>query len=47
QSIVLDEKNQPTTHRMMPLSLTVDHRAITGGEAARFLKAMMDGLSEK
>src|SRR3990167_718572 len=47
QSIVLDEKNQPTTHRMMPLSLTVDHRAITGGEAARFLKAMMDGLSKK
>lgn len=32
------------THRMMPLSLTFDHRAVTGGEAARFLKAMIDDL---
>lgn len=32
-------------HRMIPLSLTFDHRACTGGEAARFLKAMLDDLS--
>ena len=32
-------------HRRMPLSLTFDHRACTGGEAARFLKAMLDDLS--
>ena len=32
-------------HRRMPLSLTFDHRAATGGEAARFLKAMMDDLA--
>ena len=32
-------------HRMMPLSLTFDHRACTGGEAARFLKAMLDDLA--
>jgi 2-oxoisovalerate dehydrogenase E2 component (dihydrolipoyl transacylase) len=32
-------------HRRMPLSLTFDHRAATGGEAARFLKAMLDDLS--
>lgn len=32
------------THRMMPISLTFDHRAVTGGEAARFLKAMIDDL---
>lgn len=32
------------THRMMPISLTFDHRAATGGEAARFLKAMIDDL---
>ena len=31
-------------HRMMPLSLTFDHRAATGGEAARFLRAMIDDL---
>lgn len=32
------------THRLMPLSLTFDHRAATGGEAARFLKALIDDL---
>jgi len=31
-------------HRMMPLSLTFDHRAVTGGEAARFLRVMIDDL---
>lgn len=31
-------------HRMLPLSLTFDHRACTGGEAARFLKALIDDL---
>ena len=31
-------------HRVMPLSLTFDHRAATGGEAARFLKLMIDDL---
>ncbi len=32
-------------HRVLPLSLTFDHRACTGGEAARFLKAMLDDLA--
>ena len=32
-------------HRTIPLSLTFDHRASTGGEAARFLKAMLDDLT--
>ncbi len=31
-------------HHVLPLSLTFDHRAVTGGEAARFLKAMIDDL---
>ncbi len=31
-------------HRIMPLSMTFDHRAVTGGEAARFLRAMIDDL---
>ncbi|MBX3725838.1 MAG: 2-oxo acid dehydrogenase subunit E2 [Xanthomonadales bacterium] len=31
-------------HRMMPISLTFDHRACTGGEASRFLKALLDDL---
>jgi 2-oxoisovalerate dehydrogenase E2 component (dihydrolipoyl transacylase) len=33
------------SHRVIPLSLTFDHRACTGGEAARFLKAMLDDLT--
>jgi 2-oxoisovalerate dehydrogenase E2 component (dihydrolipoyl transacylase) len=32
-------------HRRLPISLTFDHRACTGGEAARFLKAMLDDLA--
>ncbi len=32
-------------HRRLPLSVTFDHRAATGGEAARFLKAMLDDLA--
>ncbi len=32
-------------HRTMPLSLTFDHRACTGGEAARFLRAVLDDLA--
>ena len=33
-------------HKLMPLSVTVDHRAVTGGEATRFLRAVMDDLSK-
>ena len=31
-------------HRLLPLSLTFDHRAVTGGEAARFLAAVKKAL---
>ena len=33
-------------HRTIPLSLTFDHRAVTGGEAARFLAAMIKDLQK-
>ena len=33
-------------HRRMPISLTFDHRAATGGEAARFLATLLDDLSQ-
>jgi len=33
-------------HRILPLSLTFDHRAATGGEAARFLKAAIEELQQ-
>lgn len=32
------------SHRFLPLSFSFDHRVVTGGEAARFLKAVMDDL---
>jgi pyruvate dehydrogenase E2 component (dihydrolipoamide acetyltransferase) len=31
---------------MLPLALTFDHRAVTGGEAARFLKAVINHLQQ-
>jgi len=31
--------------RMLPLSLTFDHRAVTGGMAARFLRAVITDLT--
>ena len=33
------------SHKIIPLSVTFDHRATTGGEAARFLKALIDDLA--
>jgi pyruvate dehydrogenase E2 component (dihydrolipoamide acetyltransferase) len=38
---------RPAVHRLMPLSLTIDHRVVTGGEAARFLAAVIDGLEQR
>jgi pyruvate dehydrogenase E2 component (dihydrolipoamide acetyltransferase) len=32
--------------RTLPLSLSFDHRAVTGGEAARFLRAVIDNLEK-
>jgi len=32
------------SHKVIPLSITFDHRACTGGEAARFLRTMLDDL---
>jgi pyruvate dehydrogenase E2 component (dihydrolipoamide acetyltransferase) len=29
---------------MLPISLTFDHRAVTGGEAARFIRALIEDL---
>ncbi len=34
------------SHRIMPLSLTFDHRAVTGGESTRFLQAVIEHLSQ-
>jgi pyruvate dehydrogenase E2 component (dihydrolipoamide acetyltransferase) len=42
---VLAHEGKAVLHPVLPLSLSFDHRAVTGGEAARFLKALMDDLS--
>lgn len=36
---------KPEIHRIMPLSVSVDHRAATGGDAARFLKVLLTELT--
>jgi 2-oxoisovalerate dehydrogenase E2 component (dihydrolipoyl transacylase) len=36
--------DQPAVHRVLPLSVTFDHRAVTGGEAGRFMAAMVADL---
>jgi 2-oxoisovalerate dehydrogenase E2 component (dihydrolipoyl transacylase) len=38
--------DRPAVHRILPLSVTFDHRAVTGGEAGRFLAAMMADLQK-
>ena len=39
-------EGSPAVHRVMPLSLTFDHRAVTGGESTRFLAAMIEDLEK-
>jgi len=41
---VLPSPEGSKARRVMPLSLTFDHRAVTGGEAARFLALMIRAL---
>ena len=41
---VVAYRGQPAVRRVLPLSLTFDHRVVTGGEAARFLVALKSDL---
>lgn len=41
---VVAVEGRPAVHRVLPLSLTFDHRAVTGGEATRFLNAVIADL---
>ena len=41
---VLAIDGAPVVRRVLPLSLTFDHRAVTGGEAARFMAAAREDL---
>ena len=42
QVVVVEDKT--AVRRMLPLSLTFDHRVVTGGEAGRFLNAVIADL---
>ncbi|MGB1319912.1 MAG: dihydrolipoamide acetyltransferase family protein [Vibrio gallaecicus] len=44
---VIMEDGKPTEVKAMPLSVTFDHRACTGGEAARFVKALVKHLERE
>lgn len=41
---VVADQGSAVVHKLMPLSLTFDHRCVTGGEAARFLRAVIADL---
>jgi 2-oxoisovalerate dehydrogenase E2 component (dihydrolipoyl transacylase) len=43
---VLAHDGQPAVRRVLPVSLTFDHRVVTGGEAARFLMALKADLEK-
>ncbi|WFU20027.1 dihydrolipoamide acetyltransferase family protein [Bradyrhizobium sp. CB3481] len=43
---VVAYRGQPAVRRVLPLSLTFDHRVVTGGEAARFLVALKADLEQ-
>lgn len=43
---VVASNGQPAVHRILPLSITFDHRAVTGGEAGRFMAAMVGDLQK-
>jgi 2-oxoisovalerate dehydrogenase E2 component (dihydrolipoyl transacylase) len=42
--VIADQTGNIEAHLRMPLSLTFDHRCVTGGEAARFLAAVIRDL---
>ena len=43
---VISVKGKPESRRVIPLSLSFDHRAVTGGEATRFVHAMIQLLQK-
>ncbi len=45
RNAVVAANGEALVHAVMPLSLTFDHRAVTGGEATRFLMAAIEDLT--
>nr|WP_241480508.1 2-oxo acid dehydrogenase subunit E2 [Legionella norrlandica] len=47
KAAVVTKEEKIEGHNMLPLSLSFDHRAITGGEATRFLGAVIQSLQQE
>lgn len=47
RAVPAEDGRAVVARRILPLSLTFDHRAVTGGEAARFLAAVIADLEKK
>ncbi|WP_131794537.1 dihydrolipoamide acetyltransferase family protein [Fluoribacter gormanii] len=47
QGAVVTPQGTVEAHNILPLSLSFDHRAVTGGEATRFLGAVMESLQKE
>ncbi|OGO90127.1 MAG: branched-chain alpha-keto acid dehydrogenase subunit E2 [Coxiella sp. RIFCSPHIGHO2_12_FULL_42_15] len=45
-TVVADKKGEIAVHPMISISITFDHRPVTGGDAARFLKALTTELEK-
>ena len=43
---VVAHNGEPAVRRILPISITVDHRLVTGGEAIRLLHAIMEELAK-
>jgi 2-oxoisovalerate dehydrogenase E2 component (dihydrolipoyl transacylase) len=43
---VVSHEGKVAAHNLLPLSLSFDHRAVTGGEATRFLGIIIDSLRQ-
>ena len=46
-AVVPADDGKPTVHRILPLSVTSDHRLVTGGEIAQFLKQLIRSLEQR
>lgn len=46
KAVVANDEGSVEVHNTLPLSISFDHRAVTGGEATRFLGAVIASLQE-
>lgn len=46
ERVRLDEDDRPRTHRILPLTVSYDHRAVDGADAARFLRWIAESLED-